>query len=470
MRRARSRQSLVATACLAILIAAMSILPTNPAAANPVPSGNIAVTVKILRWSDQASYPFTVNQVRDTLFDGAQNTSDYFTALTNGDSALVEVTPIEQIPSVHASTDPAVINCDPDAFLSEVPPVPPGERLIVITPHMSSCPGNGLGDIPGTQVFINGVLNWRLMAHELLHNQGLNHAGACTSINAAGDCSGNSYGDPFDVMGASTGASAGFPSAFNLMLLEEIASPAQTPDITSDGVYKLKPANQPGSGVRLLAIPRPGGQYEYLILETRVKRAYDNFRSSGSRLYHGVSVRLASLNDSPNGISTLLVPANPKASTSSDRTSWPLGTCEVYKDGRSGASIRLLTIDSGIAKVQVAVNGHRLKNRAECQKTKPKAHAKIAGSTLKVSGKKLKFSVKCSAGKGPCKGKIVIKHGKKTVAKGSYKVKAKHKAKVKAKLTAKGKKVVKKGKPKKLKVFLKPKGGGKNVSKKLKVR
>ncbi|MGE4427533.1 MAG: hypothetical protein AB7G37_13870, partial [Solirubrobacteraceae bacterium] len=262
----RKLSTLGAGMLLAALVVATS--------ANALPAGERHVKVLITHWADQpGTYPFTVEHVRDEVFypvagdpagNGNATANGYFQAVSGGASSLVETGGIQQVPSTLNSTDAAVTGCNQNAVLSDVI-AQSGitedvyDHVIVATPPMP-CPGSGWAEIPGNRVFLNGKVIWRLVAHEMTHNYGARHAGACTVVHANGDCDANSYGDPFDIMGASTGSLAGFPSGWNLERLGLISpGPPSIVHVTGDGTYNLHPVNDPAAtgSPKVLGISRP---------------------------------------------------------------------------------------------------------------------------------------------------------------------------------------------------------------------
>ncbi|HWH30513.1 MAG TPA: hypothetical protein VNU26_16435 [Mycobacteriales bacterium] len=88
------------------------------------------------------------------------------------------------------------------------------DRTVLYHPRSSNpdCSGYaGWAYQPGTEVWLNGVMDRRTSVHELGHNLGLRHAHAYTCQDTTGTlvayvspgCTSNEYGDQFDAMGAS---------------------------------------------------------------------------------------------------------------------------------------------------------------------------------------------------------------------------------------------------------------------------
>src|SRR5262249_26460992 len=83
------------------------------------------------------------------------------------------------------------------------------DRIIVVFSNLNSIPGSlitygGLAQIAGTNVWVNGEFDFRVVAHELGHTYGLFHAGLYL-VTDGNPISPNGftveYGDDFDTMG-----------------------------------------------------------------------------------------------------------------------------------------------------------------------------------------------------------------------------------------------------------------------------
>ena len=82
------------------------------------------------------------------------------------------------------------------------------QHRIYVFPRVAACAWSGAADMPGTDSFINGSLAVRVLAHELGHNMGAEHASTLRCMDGgvpvrfAATCTQSEYGDPFDVMGS----------------------------------------------------------------------------------------------------------------------------------------------------------------------------------------------------------------------------------------------------------------------------
>jgi hypothetical protein len=111
-------------------------------------------------------------------------------------------------------------------------------------------------------------------------------------------------------------------------------------------------------------------------------------------------------------------------------------------------------------------------NTCEAVSRSPAAGAapKIKSKSLRLKRGRIKVKVTCPEGGGNCRGKVAIKTKKAKVAKSKYQVPAGETRAAKAKPTKKGRALLRRRSSVKVKVELRPKGGGEKVTNKLELR
>jgi Gametolysin peptidase M11 len=171
--------------------------------------------------------------------------------------------------------------------------------VIYAFPPNQACGWSGLGELPGTQAWVNGSVDVKTVAHELEHNMGTHHASSyrCTSASGdptaiSGNCSVDEYGDPFDVMG---GYVARHSSAWHLQQLGFLpGSHLQT--VTQSGTYTVESAIDPRAPTQLIRIPRTrnpdGSVHDYYYLDLRTGGGiFDSFAGNDPAV-SGVAIRI----------------------------------------------------------------------------------------------------------------------------------------------------------------------------------
>jgi hypothetical protein len=165
-------------------------------------------------------------------------------------------------------------------------------------PTVSDCEFGGLGDLPGSETWINGYLQTGLIAHELGHNLGVHHAGSVSCADGSGakvavstSCTFSEYGDPFDAMGRGSK----LMSSWHRAQLGQLPA-ANRRTVTTSGSYDLADANDfTTGGSKLLLIPRKrAGQLTTDFYALEIRRPllpFDNWTATQPQAT-GVSIRL----------------------------------------------------------------------------------------------------------------------------------------------------------------------------------
>ncbi|MFM7717937.1 MAG: hypothetical protein ACKO8G_00365 [Actinomycetota bacterium] len=221
----------------------------------------------------------------------------------------------------------------------------------------TSCTWAGLGELPGDESWTDGYMDLRVIAHELGHNFGVHHAAslACSATSGrvpvtareADDCSYSEYGDPYDIMGASSWKTR--HAWFRSQLGYPMATTVVTPTTTMDQTYSLTQLEPESdlAAVRLLRIARGTSTPSYLDVEFRgAKAPFDNF-SATDPMVTGVTVRIGWSN-AYRAQSKLL-----------DATSTATFADAAIQPGQSlwdpvaGVRITLVSVNAGVATVRV---------------------------------------------------------------------------------------------------------------------
>jgi len=225
-------------------------------------------------------------------------------------------------------------------------------HIVYVSPHKSTCTWAGIADLNGSRANINGNTVPAVIAHELGHNLGLQHAGSwtCTAggvrVQISKTCTISEYGDPFDTMG-----NLGYRhnNGWNLAKLG-ILAPENVQTVTTSGTYSLRSALEPTTEPTVLRIPRAralnGSISSWYFLE--VRQAGGVFENVSDATTTGVSIRATAT----GSVETLLLDANPATSGFSDA---PLKVGQTFDDG-GPVEIKTLSAGNGQATVEIQVD------------------------------------------------------------------------------------------------------------------
>lgn len=243
------------------------------------------------------------------------------------------------------------------------------QHVVLAFPLVTACGLNGVSgvaEVGGKRVWVNGLFEVRVLAHELGHNLGLAHAGGltCTSGGVAapvGDaCSVDTheYDDPFDAMGKSNaggGVSAVRQMSMQHKLALNLLPPTAVKVVGIPGSYQIAPMETLTGSVELLRLPKPGGGNYFV----EYRRPIGYFDSQAPDIT-GVLIRT----ESPQ-IST--DPSNPNADTGlidmhpmtgASGSPWSdaaLSPGQVFTDPLRGITIQNLGQDGASANLQITL-------------------------------------------------------------------------------------------------------------------
>jgi hypothetical protein len=231
------------------------------------------------------------------------------------------------------------------------------QHVVYIFPYKSACSWAGIAGLGGSQIDVNGNyfgnVATAVIAHELGHNFGLQHAGSwtCASggvrVQISDTCTISEYGDPFDTMG-----NIGYRhnNGWNLDKLGLFA-PANVQTVTTSGTYSLRSALAPTTEPTMLRIPRARAVTNDTITSwyyLEIREMGGIFENVADASMTGVSIRTTA--DSSPG-ATLLLDADPATAGFTDA---PLQVGQTF-DGRS-VRITTLSAGNGHATVEVEVD------------------------------------------------------------------------------------------------------------------
>ena len=175
------------------------------------------------------------------------------------------------------------------------------DRVIVVFADTHGITNNqfdweGLADVGGSFAWINGTFNLGVVAHELGHNYGLQHAklwqidsGKTDPVDPAG--SPLDYGDPFDIMGGAIGDAAVQPDPPNPWYLNNLGwlPEAAVQSISADSpqtyrLYRFDHQNASPTHPLALKINRSDGTDYWLAYRGKYKN-YPNYSDMGEGAY-----------------------------------------------------------------------------------------------------------------------------------------------------------------------------------------
>jgi len=347
-----------ATAAPAPLPPALSTVTATRAAAV---TGSRSVAVVMLNFASLPSTPWTADQVRTAVFTGPGSVNAFEQEQSFGALNLTGILSTDGDVFGWYTIAASTSVCDPDLWMSQANAAAAAagvdlagyQHHIYLFPSVGACGWAGLADMPGRDSFINGTISTRVMAHELGHNLGAQHASTISCLDGggvrvvfSGTCTVSEYGDPFDVMGSTDRQSAAFRKVGYGFI-----PAAATTTVTQTGTYQLASASLAVGGVRSLRVTRPGSA-DYWYLELRSPTGVFDDYGVADPAVTGVGIRLA--NEYGTAARTRLVDTTPATATYADA---PLQPGQQFTDPVSGVSIAVDVVALGMATIRVTVPG-----------------------------------------------------------------------------------------------------------------
>jgi hypothetical protein len=318
------------------------------------------VAVIMFNFASAPTIPFTEDAVRTAVFTGAGSVNAFEQEQSFGAISLAgKVRADGDIFGWYTISSSNAV-CDPDTWMFAANSAATGagvdlagyQHRIYLFPGVAACGWAGAADMPGSDSFINGTLSVRVIAHELGHNIGAQHASTINCMDSgarvafSGSCTQSEYGDPFDVMGAALRHSAAFRK-----VEYGFVPAAAAATVTQSGTYQLASASAAGGGIQSLRVKR-GAAADYWYIELRSPAgAFDNFGAADPAVT-GIGIRLAG--DYGIGVRTRLIDATPQTGSYADA---PLQAGQRFTDPLSGISIAAESVALGVATVRVTLPG-----------------------------------------------------------------------------------------------------------------
>ena len=328
------------------------------------PHGAHTLAVVLVNFTGDQRQPWTPEQVRQSIFTGAQSMNAWFKEDTYDKLWFTGDQRSDGDVFGWYTVDAPSTGCNQNygTWASKAAQQAQAagvglsayDHVMYVWPS-SDCGWAGMAQVGGRLSWINGTMSTRVTAHEMGHNLGLHHAGGyrCSSGGSAatlGDsCQLDEYNDPFDVMGSAARRNHGW----HLQRLGVLA-PGNVKTITESGTYTMRAALNPTTEPTTLRIPRrrssTGRVLDYYYLETRKSGGiFDNFLSSDFAV-NGVTIRL---NDDPSVTTqSRLLDSRPASATFSDA---PFSPGMSFSDGE--ISVGVTAAADGQATVAVTLPG-----------------------------------------------------------------------------------------------------------------
>ncbi|HEX7473045.1 MAG TPA: hypothetical protein VF323_08165, partial [Candidatus Limnocylindrales bacterium] len=316
----------------------------------------VSVAVILLNFSNDATQPVSPAAANGIMFSNANSVAKFFAEESRG---AVSITGHVYGWYTIAATD---AGCAYGTWQSQAQAAAQAagvnfgafDHVVFAWPFASSCGWAGMGYMPGPTTWNNGYFNLRVLAHELSHNFGTNHASTlqCTQgatvVALSATCTYNEYGDPFSVMGSGNTYHNDGEQLGELGWLQA----GEVVTVLPGGTYRLTPLlGSPAGSLKVLRVVRESGSSFFLDVRATFGPYFDTF-AAGSPAVTGVMIRLSADAGTPiwSPTNTKLIDTTPDTGTYSDAA---LAVGQTLTDPVSGISIATLSVDPSGATVRV---------------------------------------------------------------------------------------------------------------------
>jgi hypothetical protein len=336
-------------------VAATGTTVQGSAAAAPVTK---RLAVILVNFASNPVQPYTASYANGVIFTNTNSVAAFYDEDSYGRIAITgDVSGWFTISYDTSVCDTAAIQTKADAAATAAGVVLSSyTNVSYVFPHIDACSFAGRAQLPGSRSWINTISpttpkihDW-VVAHELGHNLGVNHANSydCTTagvrvtISASGsDCASTEYGDPHTLMGA-WNPIARYPHniAWHRLQMGSIDA-ADRRDVTVSGLHTLGATAFADSSPKSLRINRKGSTAIRHWFEIEFRRPdvlFDGF-SSTSPVANGASIRLVA--DDAERRQSFLLDTTPSTTSFVDA---PLAVGKTFTDPLSGVAITTVGI------------------------------------------------------------------------------------------------------------------------------
>ena len=177
----------------------------DASAASSWTTGPKRVLLIRFNFADDTSQPYSDTTSQNVMFGAAGSVAAFYAEGSYGLTTHTgSITPWLTVPSNKPTTCNPFTASSQASTLAKAAGYDPAayQFQVYVFPHLP-CGWAGLASVGGPGAWINQSLSTYVVAHELGHNYGLEHAHslACGGATFGSACSRSEYGDPFDTMG-----------------------------------------------------------------------------------------------------------------------------------------------------------------------------------------------------------------------------------------------------------------------------